>query len=97
MERTTLQYLDPVTGERYHILFNPPPTQEVRERLVQRPQDSEERVRAKVADFYAHVRNLQEYYESVGIHINADQDPNTVFECIESGLVNYVPKPLIKS
>ncbi len=44
MERTTLRYLDPITGERYHMLYNPPPTQEVQQRLSQKPSDSEENI-----------------------------------------------------
>ncbi len=94
MERTTLRYLDPVTGERYHMLFNPPPTQEVQERLSQKPSDSEENIRAKITDYYTNVRHINDYYETVGLHINADQDPNTVFEAIESGVVCPVPKRL---
>jgi len=92
MERTTLRYIDPISGERYHMLFNPPPTQEVQERLNQKPGDSEELIRAKIAEYYANVRYINDYYEACGLHINADQDPNTVFESIESGIVNPLPK-----
>ena len=94
MERTTLRYLDPITGDRYHMLFNPPPTQEVQERLRQKPNDSEENIRSRITDYYANVRHINDYYETNGLHINADQDPNTVFESIESGVVNPVPKRL---
>lgn len=94
MERTTLRYLDPITGERYHMLFNPPPTQEVQERLKQKPTDAEENIKAKITEYYTTVRYLNDYYEAVGLHVNADQDPNTVFESIESGVVNPVPLKL---
>jgi adenylate kinase len=92
MERTTLRHLDPVTGERYHMLFNPPPTQEVRDRLTQKPSDTEENIRLKIKEFYANIKALNDNYEKIGLHINADQDPNTVFESLESGIVNQVPK-----
>ena len=91
MERTTLRFLDPVTGEKYHMLFNPPPTQEVRDRLQQKGSDSETSIKHRIADYYQNVRYLLDYYENINIHINADQDPNTVFESIESGIVNPVP------
>lgn len=91
MERITLRYLDPITGERYHMLFNPPPTQEVRDRLSQKSSDNEQNVRSKINSFYSNVRHMLDYYENIAIHINADQDPNTVFESIESGIVNPVP------
>lgn len=36
--------LDPVTGKIYHIKNFPPESEEIRERLVTRPDDSEEKV-----------------------------------------------------
>ena len=92
IERVTLRYLDPITGERYHMLFNPPPTQEIRERLVQKRGDAEENIRNKINHYYTYVNDLADYYETIGIHINADQDPNTVFESIESNIINRLPK-----
>ena len=92
MERTTLRFLDPVTGERYHMLFNPPPTQEVRDRLQQKSSDSEQNVKNKITEYFNHIRYLLDFFESIKHHINADQDPNTVFESIESGIVNPLPK-----
>ena len=92
MERTTLRFLDPVSGERYHMLFNPPPTQEVRDRLHQKASDSEANIKSKITEYYQNVRFLLDYYENINLHINADQDPNTVFESIESGIVNPVPQ-----
>ena len=91
MERTTLRYIDSVTGERYHVLFNPPPTQEIRDRLRQKPNDTEENMRNRIADYYANVKSILDCYENIAVHINADQDANTVFESIESAIVNPLP------
>lgn len=33
LERLSLRSMDPITGERYHLIYNPPKTVEVRERL----------------------------------------------------------------
>lgn len=88
LERTTLRYLDPITGERYHMLNNPPPTEDIRDRLVQKSSDSDTIVNQKLSEYFAHVKGLLEHYEDVGIKINGDQDANTVFESIESGVVN---------
>ena len=92
LERITLRYLDPISGERFHMLFNPPPTQEIRDRLSQKSSDSEEAVKRRINDYYTHVTNLLEYYENNSVHINADQDPNTVFESIESTIVSPLPE-----
>ena len=80
--------MDPITGERFHMLNNPPPTEDVRDRLVQKTSDSEANVNQKINEYFRHVKDLLDHYENVGIKINGDQDANTVFESIESGVVN---------
>lgn len=95
IERTTLRYLDPITGDRYHMLLSPPATQEIRDRLVQRPSDVEHVVNTKIAEYFSNVKNLLEYYEKIEIHINGDQDPNTVFESLESGIVNPLSNTIV--
>lgn len=40
---------DPISGERYHALFNPPRTQEVKDRLQVHPKDKEEEVQKRYA------------------------------------------------
>ncbi|XP_055988720.1 adenylate kinase 8-like [Sorex fumeus] len=91
MERLTLRRTDPVTGERYHLLYKPPPTMEVQERLLQSPQDAEERIKFKLDLYYRNSAELEEFYPGA-ITLNGDQDPYTVFEYIESGVINPLPK-----
>ena len=52
----------------------------------------EKRVSERLEFYNSCVEELVEYY-SWGQHVNADQDPLTVTECIESMLVNPLPKP----
>ncbi|CAH1787369.1 unnamed protein product [Owenia fusiformis] len=91
IERLTLRATDPITGERYHMLYNPPRTQEVKERLERHPKDSEENVRKRLSEFNTYMEEISDCYPDCQ-HINADQDPHTVFECIESMIVNPIPK-----
>ncbi|XP_032113587.1 adenylate kinase 8 isoform X4 [Sapajus apella] len=93
MERLTLRRTDPVTGERYHLMYKPPPTMEIQARLLQNPKDSEERVKLKMDLFYRNAADLEQLYESA-ITLNGDQDPYTVFEYIESGIINPLPKKI---
>ncbi|XP_062399906.1 adenylate kinase 8 [Sardina pilchardus] len=92
-ERLSLRAVDPVTGERYHSLYRPAPSAEVKARLVFDPRDSESRVRARLREYWEQVSMLQAFYPDA-IHINADQDPHTVFQSIESRLVGRLPKTL---
>ncbi|XP_006751121.1 adenylate kinase 8-like [Leptonychotes weddellii] len=91
IERLTLRRIDPVTGERYHLMYKPPPTMEIKGRLLQNPKDTEEQVKLKMDLFYRNSLELEEFYKHA-IILNADQDPYTVFEYIESGIINPLPK-----
>ncbi|XP_072344682.1 adenylate kinase 8 isoform X3 [Scyliorhinus torazame] len=91
IERLTVRLTDPVTGERYHSIYKPAPTSEVYSRCKIHPKDSEENVQQALEVYHANVVDLEEFYNAV-IHVNADQDPYTVFEYIESCVV----KPLSK-
>ena len=59
--------------------------------VLQHPRDSEEKVRARVEQYQQFLDDLLDYYET-GQHVNADQDPQMVFESVESILVNPLPK-----
>ncbi|KAM6182061.1 adenylate kinase 8 isoform 1-T1 [Erethizon dorsatum] len=94
LERLTLRRVDPVTGERYHLMYKPPPTLEIQARLLQNPKDSEERVRLQTDLFYRNSMELEQFYKQA-ITLNGDQDPYTVFEYIESGIINPLPKKVL--
>ncbi|XP_038046287.1 adenylate kinase 8-like [Patiria miniata] len=94
-ERLTLRSLDVVTGDQYHALYNPPRTNRIKDRSVQHPKDAEEIVRNRLSQYYAYAEEIADFYEDAH-HINADQDPHTVFECVESMLVNPLPKRLVQ-
>ncbi|KAM9641383.1 adenylate kinase 8 isoform 2-T2 [Trichechus inunguis] len=91
IERLTLRRTDPVTGERYHLMYKPPPTIEIQARLLQNPKDAEEQIKLKMDLFYRNSAELEGFYTRA-ITINGDQDPYTVFEYIESGIINPLPK-----
>ncbi|XP_052581125.1 adenylate kinase 8 isoform X2 [Peromyscus californicus insignis] len=93
LERMTLRRTDPVSGERFHLMYKPPPTVEVQARLLQNPKDSEDYIRLRTDLFFRNSGDLEQYYERA-ITINGDQDPYTVFEYIESGIINPLPKKM---
>lgn len=76
---------------RFHLMYKPPPTIEVQARLLQNPRDSEEHIRLQTDLFYRNCGDLEQYYDQA-ITVNGDQDPYTVFEYIESGIINPLPK-----
>lgn len=71
---------------RFHLMYKPPPTVEVQVRLLQNPKDSEEYIKLQTDLFYRNSGDLEQYYDRA-IIVNGDQDPYTVFEYIESGII----------
>jgi adenylate kinase len=89
-ERITQRRVDPVSGERYHLLMKPPANHEILNRLETHPHDTEEQVSKRLEIHREFAQELEDVYQ-LGQHVNADQDPLTVFEVIESLLVNPLP------
>ncbi|XP_077096950.1 adenylate kinase 8 isoform X2 [Siphateles boraxobius] len=86
IERVTLRSVDPVTGEWYHTVYKPAPDPEVQARLRFDPRNSEARLLKRLKEYWSHAVDLQAFYPQA-VYINADQDPHTVFESLESRLV----------
>ncbi|XP_048043646.1 adenylate kinase 8 isoform X2 [Megalobrama amblycephala] len=86
IERVTLRAVDPVTGEWYHTVYKPAPGPEVQARLWFDPRNSETQLLKRLKEYWSHAVDLQAFYPQA-VYINADQDPHTVFESLESRLV----------
>ena len=69
VERMSGRRTDPVTGEVYHVVHNPPPA-EVAARVVQRPDDREETIRHRLDVYEASTRPLIEHYEREGVPVH---------------------------
>ncbi|XP_067294945.1 adenylate kinase 8 isoform X2 [Pseudorasbora parva] len=93
IERVTLRAVDPVTGEWYHAMYKPAPGPAVQARLRFDPRNSEEQLLKRLKEYWSHAVDLQAFYPQAVV-INADQDPHTVFESLESRLVSRLPKVL---
>uniref|UniRef100_A0A673IN92 Uncharacterized protein n=1 Tax=Sinocyclocheilus rhinocerous TaxID=307959 RepID=A0A673IN92_9TELE len=91
IERVTLRGLDPVTGEWYHSIYKPAPGPDVQSRLRFNPRHSEAELQKRLKEYWNHAVDLQAIYPQA-VYINADQDPHTVFESLESRLVGRLPK-----
>jgi adenylate kinase len=59
---------------------------------LQHPDDQEDRVTERFLCYQEHIEDIADYYERIAQHINADQDPHTVFENIESMIVKPLPR-----
>jgi adenylate kinase len=55
--------VDPVTGKTYHIEFNPPPV-DVAARVVQRSDDTEEKLHTRLVQFHAHADAVRSAFKN---------------------------------
>ena len=63
--------MDPVTGDIFHVKFNPAP-KEIQDRLVQRKDDTEETVRSRLDAYHKQTKPLGNWYDKRGLLIKID-------------------------
>lgn len=80
IERCIGRRLDPVTGKIYHIKSYPPESDEVKARLVIRPDDTEDKVKARLQIYKQNSEAIISAYSDVMIKIDANRPREMVFE-----------------
>ena len=92
IERLTGRRIDPETGENYHVEFNMPDDETVRERLVQRDDDTEETVRERLRVFEENTAPVIEHFDEEGtlVRIDGEQTPDEVWEDIDSAIAERI-------
>nr|CDS20102.1 adenylate kinase [Echinococcus granulosus] len=98
--RLNVRRVDVVTGARYDLCLAPPPEppvpmlERVAGRVGRPPGMAECEVSLKLTRHAAHRDELVEYYGPRVLNVNADREKETVFEQVESFLVNKMPRPV---
>jgi len=72
VDRLTGRRMDPETGDIYHTEFNMPDDEAVRERLVQRDDDTEETVRERLRVFEENTQSVIDHYDETGELVRID-------------------------
>lgn len=81
VERVVGRRSDPETGEIYHLAFKPPPP-EVMDRLEQRSDDTEEKVRNRLATYHRNVDAVLGYYKDTIVEIDGNRPMDAVFQAV---------------
>lgn len=84
IERVVGRRTDPETGKIYHLTFGPPTDPEVIGRLTQRSDDTEEKARVRLENYYTHARSIQEHYASMLSKVDGNRDKAVVFRDISA-------------
>ncbi|RZB91367.1 Adenylate kinase 5, chloroplastic [Glycine soja] len=84
IDRCVGRRLDPVTGKIYHLKFFPPDTEEIKARLITRPDDTEEKVKSRLNIYKQNAEAASSVYSSITHKIDGSQSKEAVFKEIES-------------
>eukprot|EP00002_Diphylleia_rotans_P039739 TRINITY_DN928_c0_g1_i6.p1 TRINITY_DN928_c0_g1~~TRINITY_DN928_c0_g1_i6.p1 ORF type:complete len:474 (+),score=118.23 TRINITY_DN928_c0_g1_i6:245-1666(+) len=80
--------VDPQTGWTYNIKKDLPKSEEIKARLVVRPEDSEQSFAKAFSDWESHSQGLLKHYANSAIKVSATGTTQSIFETIQ-GLVEY--------
>jgi len=86
VERVAGRRSDPVTGHIYHLKSHPAPNDEIAKRLVQRSDDTEEKIQVRVETYHKHIDAIIGHYQNILVKVNGNLDKNVVFQQIVNAL-----------
>jgi len=88
VDRLTGRRVDPETGENYHVEFNMPDDEDVRDRLVQREDDNEESVKNRLDVFDENTAPVIDHYADHDgfVAIDGEQTPDEVWADIRAAI-----------
>ena len=95
-KRVTGRRSCPICGEIYNIHFKPPKNDNVCDahpeaQLLQRADDTSEKIKVRVATYEVQTQPLLDYYENTGrLHrIDGTRDPDAIYEDVEKILTTF--------
>lgn len=86
VERVVGRRVDPSTGKTYHLKFNPPPENVDASSLIQRADDTEEKVKLRIQAFNDNVAAIRQAYENLVKIIDGNRDKMLVSSDVLSAL-----------
>lgn len=81
-ERVVGRRTDPITGKIYHLKFFPPPNEEIRDRLVQRSDDTVAKMENRLRQFHGNVDSVRQFYDDVFIEVSGLGTPEEISDGI---------------
>ncbi|KAH9806541.1 Adenylate kinase 5 [Citrus sinensis] len=84
IDRCVGRRLDPETGKIYHLTNFPPETEEIKARLVTRPDDTEEKVKSRLEIYKQNAKAILSTYSNITKKIDGNRPKEMVFADIES-------------
>ncbi|KAJ7957726.1 Adenylate kinase, chloroplastic [Quillaja saponaria] len=83
IDRCVGRRLDSVTGKIYHVKNFPPETEEIKARLVTRPDDTEEKVKSRLEIYKQNSQAISSTYSNIMNKIDGNRPKEVVFKEID--------------
>ncbi|KAK4852983.1 hypothetical protein QYF36_001885 [Acer negundo] len=96
IDRCVGRRLDPVTRKIYHVKSFPPETEEIKARLVTRPDDTKEKVKSRLEIYKQNAKAVSSTYSNIMKKIDGNRQKDMVFKDIKS-LLSQTQKDNMKS
>ncbi|XP_010313837.1 adenylate kinase 5, chloroplastic isoform X2 [Solanum lycopersicum] len=91
IDRCVGRRLDPLTGKIYHVTNFPPETEDIKARLITRPDDTEEKVKSRLQIYKQNAEAILPVYSDIMNKIDGNRGKDSVFAEIDS-LLSRVQK-----
>ncbi len=90
VSRLTGRRMDPETGDIYHVEFDWPDDETIRDRLVQREDDEEDTVRERLRVYRENTEPVIEHFRDQDdlVEVDGEATPDTVFERLRHAVEN---------
>jgi adenylate kinase len=95
IERVVGRRTDPVTSKIYHLKFLPPPD-DVKDRLVQRSDDTVEKMKKRLEQFHQNVNAVRSYYDDVMVEVDGSVPIDQVYHQISEAIWQQRRPPSLK-
>ncbi|KAI8565673.1 hypothetical protein RHMOL_Rhmol03G0278800 [Rhododendron molle] len=96
IDRCVGRRLDPVTGKIYHIKNFPPETDEIKARLITRPDDTEQKVQSRLQLYKQNAEAILSTYMDILKKIDGNRPKEVIFKDVDS-LLSQVQKEKVKT
>jgi len=86
VERVVGRRTDPETGKIYHMTFSPPEDEDIKARLEQRSDDTEEKVKVRLEQFHDNVDSVKGCYEDISVEVDGATSVEEVAKKISAAI-----------
>lgn len=97
VERVTGRRTDPATGKIYHMKFNPPENDEIASRLVQRSDDTAEKIIVRYREFQSHIEAVKSCYVDKMVRVDGSAAQADVSKCVAEIIDKAAAKPSLSA